>query len=229
MSTDAYIQEFRSLAEAIAPETRDVPFYTLMQPDSFPSPYKSTRAYSVSGRHIALREHLESIGAWKGWGATILFVDPPSDRLQFLGLGIHELAHCLPLRVPQAVAGPTEQQRTDQLARIAAWAAADPDELTQKPWIGHGLEFVRRCLHLRHRARVWRDVTIPYQFIGCAGNFYGLSPWWRYVDAIGSEPFRLSGSRFHEIAAIQPPAAFRKLYREDVEARRAKLEKEVLK
>lgn len=217
MNTDEAIAEFRELAPQLAPELSAAPFYVLRQPEELPTP-RNTTAYAITGRHLMLRDYLRSKGEWRGWGPAIVLVDECDSRESFLGLAIHELGHHLPLKQLADDVEPTAQERKRQDAKVLAWAAADPDPmLRDQPWAGHGARFVRVVLHLHYRM-LWLGTALPLASLSCAGCTYGLSPTWKYVSALGSEPFDLSGKSFREIHATPMPTKFVDLFTADVAA-----------
>ena len=212
MLTNA-ISEFTDIAEQLAPELQTVPFYVLAQPAELPTPLE-TVAYCIRGRDIALRDFLRQRGEWKGYGAAIVFVDQIDDRLQFLGTLLHELGHALPATT-WSDTEPTAEERERQIAAVRKWADDPAPHKEREPWTGHGLQFVRRVLHLHYRS-LWHGIAVPLAALNAAGSYYGLSPIWRYLSALGAEPFDLSGKSFAEIESIKPPAAFVDLFVSDV-------------
>jgi hypothetical protein len=89
--------------------------------------------------------------------------------------------------------------------------AEDWDDLPA--YYGHELGFIRIALHLCHRASL-AGVGIASAAI-CAGHRYRLSHASEYQEALGDEPQRCVGMLFRDIAATDPPLAFRTLWATD--------------
>jgi hypothetical protein len=214
MIDPALLTESKELMLRIAPELAAGPFYLLEHPAHLPRPI-DTAAYTIRGRHIELRQHLVDRGEWQGNGSMIVLVDPPEDRRDFLALVLHETAHCLPATfLPDAE--PTPEQQEKQERSFLLWAKADPLTENVVTWRGHGVRWIRRVLHLHYRA-LWQGVVLPLAWLSCAGPAYGLSPIWRYVEALGAEPFKFRSYPFREIEANPPPAEFTSLFLEDTQ------------
>ncbi len=211
----------RELIGIVAPElVGDVPLYTLVQPPEFP---KLERTAAVATRHAdaGLAASLAAAGEWRGPGNTIMFCD--HDFID-LGLALHEAAHLLPL-----MPAPKPPRVSDEglIAPNAHWHAyadllrgeAETDLAAIMPrWIvgDHGLQFVRRCLHLAHRA--WHaGFDVPIWQMSFAGDQYDLSVDGEYRKAIGDEPVRLRDASFAEIEAEPMPAEFLDLFSADVQ------------
>ncbi len=207
------LEDARKFCFEIAPELQGSPLYLVNDPASLPKP-ETTLAYAVIGRHILLREHLMERGEWRGPGPMIVFVfDDRPDRRDFFALVAHELAHCVPY-IPLPEIEPTSEQRELQASFLAAWSEAEPVD-PAVPWLGHGLGFIRRVLHLHYRA-LWAGVPIPLPWLNCAGVARGLSPAWQYLEALGSEPFRLRSATFEQIEQTKLPGEFVALWESDM-------------
>ena len=89
-------------------------------------------------------------------------------------------------------------------------------------WDGHGLPFIRAALHIHARA-VAKGHAIPLDSMSVAGERYGLSPALAYSEAIGDEPTRLSDRCLLDIAELEMPRAFAKLWETDVKPEAAEV------
>lgn len=206
------IHEFNHLATLIAPEWHG---YTLMQPPELPCP-RDTSAYCILGRNIRMRDYLLARGKWRGWLPSLVVVEETDDLETFLGLLLHELAHALPFVELEDIE-PTAADRAMQDLVALCWQTFDPYEaFAIEPWLGHEWQFIRRCLHLIHRAGlVGAEIPLPAVFD--AGR-YGLSGLWRYRNALGDEPQRMTEATFAEIEATPSPEEFTQLFAADVAA-----------
>lgn len=164
-----------------------------------------------------------AIGAsWRGRGPCMvindlrLAEDCHVDDFEYLALAIalHELAHILerPRLVTERV-GVTPAQIQFEALVIAEAVVKDPPP-EQPAYQGHESSFIRLALHLCHRAAE-RGVQIAPPIV-CGGWPYGLSPAFRYVEALGDEAARLADLSFRDILAISPPQDFAQLWVDDV-------------
>lgn len=205
------IEQFNKLATAIAPEWHG---YVLMQPHELPCP-RDTSAYCILGRNIRLRDYLTARGEWRGWLPCLVVVEETDDLETFLGLLLHELSHALPFFELEDIE-PTAADRAMQDLVALCWEKVDPYEaFAIEPWLGHEWQFLRRCLHLIHRAAL-HGVTVPLPAVFDAGR-YGLSGLWHYRNALGDEPQRLLGADFSTIETAPAPEEFTALWVADVE------------
>lgn len=212
------LKDFHSLAHRIAPELSRGPFYALMQPDCLPK-MQETSAYFLKGHCLALRSHLQQIGQWRGWGPIIIFIDTPDVREQFLGTGLHELAHVLPVPpVYYEDFEPIPELAQLQALMLAKLALKTAEQVLSDgvPWHDHDSRFIRRVLHLRHRLKVAANIEIPLPMLTAAGLRYQLSGLWRYSTALGNEPAQMLDRTFAEIEQTPPPAKFIDLFVNDV-------------
>ena len=222
MSEHTWIAEFHELAYEIAPEVHGA-LHVLLRP-RLPQP-RETAAYTIRGRDLDLKRHLQSIGQWTGVHCPcIVFVDPPTDRLEFLALGIHELGHCVPRFVLDDVA-PTGEQYERQRRQVLAWAAADPTRTGGEPWRDHGSRFIRKIAHLWHRCLL-QGIVLRLTDLQAAGAVYHLSPLRSYISALRGETFDLQRYSFAEIGAVPPPPEFSQLFADDVARWNSRKEKQ---
>lgn len=227
MQTDELLSDAQRMAAIVAPELTARPLYILGEhPKSLPVP--NALGYATTPTPLAIRDELLAAGKWRGQGSCIVLIpdqiaaeaqeqDSPLFTFErvFNRTVVHELAHCLPAGLPIPDLAPTTEGRDLQAARFAMFAA-DANPPAETPWEGHGIDFIRRCIHLINRA--WSagfDVAGGYL---CADALYGLSPVIRYAQALGDEPERMAGRTFAEIEATDPSADFLTLFNRDVAA-----------
>ena len=198
----------------------DTPLYLVRQ-SSLPNGHFAGEhhyAFTTPSLDIYLRDY---IPGYRGRGPCMLLNDLAmaedwdGDNLAYLVLTstLHEFAHIL-----------------DRPALYEDRTGVDPDKLlfeslviadsTKRPprddlpaYYGHELGFIRIALHLCHRASL-AGVGIASAAI-CAGHRYRLSHASEYQEAIGDEPQRCVGMLFRDIAATDPPLAFRTLWATD--------------
>lgn len=196
------LESLRRLAHVVATELDQADLRVLRHRDGWPEITDAT-AYCVQGHHLAIRDHLRSVGTWRGvWPACVVFIDEPT-----VGILLHEIAHLLPA---VAAKPDTLGEATPKLAALQAATVAAINSVGRVPWHGHGPDFIRRFLHLMYRARLaGAQVLLDDLHIG--GWFYDLSPARSYRDALGDEPERLRGLSFAEIEAEPPPPEFLRL------------------
>ena len=79
---------------------------------------------------------------------------------------------------------PTAEQREEQQADVAAWAAGVV--VHREPWFHHGPRWIRRVLHLKHRAER-AGLEISFDDLQVAGPVYCLSMPHNYEVELGCE------------------------------------------
>jgi hypothetical protein len=208
-----------NLALLIAPELAAAPFYVLAPPPGYPQ-LPHIRAFTHKDVDYKIRKALIKRGEWQGPGATIVLnMDLLSDRESIVGALIHETSHNTPATAPPEDHEPTDEEFANQVEVIGLWAAMPADAAVAAPlWHPfHDWKFIRRCLHLRHRAAKF-GYDIPYPAIQASGWMYGTSGTWRYARALGDEPQRMIDATFEEIENASPPAAFVELWESDTSA-----------
>jgi hypothetical protein len=187
------IDALHRLAEAIAPELSGLRL--VLRDSSWPWP--------PDAGAVATDSPPEWTGLPDGT-PTIIFADAEHAAASLL---CHELAHLLPF-VPRI---PTGTFRVESETTRVAWSTNETIHVP--PWLGHGSDFIRRALHLCHRAdRLGLDVDI---FRAFDGPRYGLSDAWQYQFRLGVEPESMIRATFAEIEAVEPPAGFTKLFNDD--------------
>lgn len=219
MIDPALIAEAKELCLAVAPElpAAGIPLYLLEHPASLPKP-SDTAAYSCGGTCIAIRDELIARGEWFGPGPMICLVDPcqsGDERNDLLGVALHELAHELPAR-KYADSEPTAMHRAMQAKVFTELANEDHSGLRTIPLAGHESAWIRRVLHLHHRA-LWHGRPLPLCSLRAAGASYGLSPITAYLKALAPELTEMLSFSFREIELFDPPQEFAQLWQRDLE------------
>ena len=151
-------------------------------------------------------------------GATadcIIFANRAAATIEVL---LHELSHALPLH-PKAPAS-TRPVSPEEARYLVAWSVGPPAPGLSfgdlPPWIGHEDKFIRRLLHLVHRAeRLGHSVRLRRTFGDTSA--YGLRSICAYQAALADEPARSVGKSFWEIEQTDPPAKFTRFFKEDTE------------
>ena len=216
MTTDMF-PEFRALALAIAPELADSALTILEHQPGWDCPPGAV-AYALRGPSLPIRDYLIASGQWRGeWGSFLIYVPPLPSREKALGTLLHELSHLLPPKPPIAdTLGETDAEAAAFQSGLFAGMLALRDRPEEyQPWRGHDCRFIRRAIHLRHRAAAL-GVQVPLKALSIAGERYGLSDWGDYQLALNTEPLRLSGKSFAEIERTPPPPKFAELFAGDV-------------
>ncbi len=157
------------------------------------------------------------IPRWNGPAPTMLIDDATISRdcdarwdlmaERFISICTHELAHvvCTPRlfdhddESDKAMSDMVRQAFVESVATKATFYSSSPR-------VGHGVDWLRACLHITHRMqkRGW-DIYAP-QVID--STFYSLSSTSKYRNALGDEPSRLSGWPVTSIPTIPPPQQF---------------------
>jgi hypothetical protein len=176
--------------------------------------------YTTPSLDLYLRDHIGP--AWRGRGPCMVINDvvltaelhPDDVEYVVLAAALHELAHILvrpALYVKRDCVGP------DRLlfeTLVVADAVKRDGPANRPAYFGHEAPFIRTALHLRHRAEVCGVRIAPALL--CAGYGYGLSHAERYAIALGDEPERMTGALLRDILAADPPAAFSRLWKQDL-------------
>ena len=212
------LAECRDIILDIAPELRPDPLYVTDE-----------AALAVAGGLILgwacnetesyPRQILEASGEWQGPGRFIsLALNKLETPSAVRCVALHEAAHLLPARPVTTTDKPPSPaavrwNRGDIRLSLAASNYGPADE----PWTDddcHGWKFIRRALHLHHRATVaGYDVDLHGL---CAGVQYGCVWPHYYAEELGDEPARLASLTFDEIESFKPPDGFMALWNQDV-------------
>ena len=208
--------ELHSLSLAIAPELADSGLLILEHQEGWLCPRGCT-AYAQRGKSLSIRDYLMAADRWPGsWGSYVVFTSTIPDWKKAVGILLHELGHLLPAEppIPDETEPPTEAQKGFQSGQIAGWLAASAGR-DHVPWSGHDAIFIRRCLHLIHRAEAL-GVDVSLKDVNVAGSCYALSDWDAYQMRLATEPLRFRGKTFSEIDQTPPPPKFAELFASDV-------------
>lgn len=133
-----------------------------------------------------------------------------------LSVAIHEAAHVLPRRPPLEwpTAGVIRELLPEFKTHLLAKSLLSPQDFSI-PCPGHDSTFLRRGLHLHGRA-IQAGFDVPLQqFVGPVGNGW-LSPEEDYARILCGEVQELRSATFAEIAAVEPPEEFTKLWQDDL-------------
>lgn len=144
--------------------------------------------------------------------ATIIFRDPESINP---GRMIHEACHLAPYAklFRWRASEPPKADPLDRGERIAMEARILSPAF---PWEGHGLSFIRDCLHAVHRyCRAFGVDFLDLDTAGIGGGDYELSSGWDYRRALGNEPSNLAGVPLSRIHEFPMPDAFLELFKGD--------------
>lgn len=139
----------------------------------------------------------------------------PEDIEHFaMVTALHELAHILdrPALFKDRTGVDPAKIKFESL--VVGRVSKQPPRKDLPPYFGHGIQFIRACLHLRHRAGL-EGIHIAANNL-CAGWQYGLSHANIYDLALGNEPARMIDATFREILTSPPPAPFRERWKRDI-------------
>ena len=155
---------------------------------------------------------------WKGLGPTFLLHDlhiaESGDTAHdlFVGTAIHELAHVI--NFPGLYSRDSESDAQPLPDGFVNVVVTSPGLDNQSTRHGHGVAWLRLCIHLTHRmqARGW-DIALPFVV---DREHYGYSSTSCYRRALGDEPARLAEVPLTTITSIDPPKLFSDLWIADV-------------
>lgn len=177
--------------------------------------------YTASRLDLHLRDYIPD---HRGRGPCMVINDghlratyPEDFDYYFTATVLHELAHLLMqpwLYDERATATPEALRR--EARRVADMVATETPEDGHPPFEGHGAQFIRVALHLRHRAEMCGTWLAPNDL--CAGHRYSLSHARRYQVALADEPERLATMSIAKIITTKPPPEFAQLWADDVHA-----------
>jgi hypothetical protein len=206
MLSAAMKSELLDLAAVIAPEISQ-PIYLMEHPSHLPMKTDSG-GYTPTVTCALLKQHLVDRGEWYGPGPQIVIQSEPADAVF-----IHELAHCLPFK-PWLDRLDIPAARKMRLAAVTREATEPTIPTDQPAWSGHGLGFIRTCLHLIYRCAE-AGKPIDLRDIALAGATYGLSSPFAYQAALGDEPSEMMDATFEQICLTRPPERFSALFESD--------------
>ena len=216
--------EAEGLCRAVAfRDLAGVPLYIVSQ-SSLPAEAGSgdhCYGYTTPSLDLYLRPHLPN---WRGRGPCMvindlaLAEDFDADDLEYViqCCVLHELAHILDRPAQFADRTDADPLKLQFEALVVADSTGRPPRLDLPAYFGHEASFVRIALHLCHRASRHGAAIGPGAV--CAGYRFGLSPAFRYQDALGDEPDRMADWLISDILAAQPPPAFSGLWTDDLAA-----------
>jgi hypothetical protein len=223
---DAIINRGHALCRAIA--ARDLgesPLYIVRQSaiaTELGAAYGCS-GYTTPSLDLYLHDHIGD--CWQGRGPCMvindlaLLADVHPEDLEEITLGtiVHELAHILDRPALYENRPNVEPAKLKFESLVLADTIIRPrPTVPVPPYYGHGASFIRIVLHLRHRA--WQHGVCLLAKELCGGQRYCLSPGSAYKGTLGDEPRRLAHLTFNQIAVIEPPADFTKLWADDVVA-----------
>lgn len=145
--------------------------------------------------------------------AATCVIGHQESRGDYIGVALHEMAHCVLCPRPLQTAGPVVQrEKADEVLN----AIPNRQGLMQRicPWFMHGKEFIRLCLHLQYRA-VAAGFECSWTDLRCAGQQYELSPVWMYGNRLADEPSRLSHLPLTDVLETPEPKEFTELFETD--------------
>lgn len=175
-------------------------------------------AFTTPSLDIYLRDYIPS---YRGRGPCMLLNDlalvedyDPID-LDFVvpGLVLHELAHILNRPALYEDRTGVDPGKLLFESLVVADATKRPVRGDLLAYHGHDASFIRIAVHLCYRASLAGFRIAPTAI--CGGLRYGLSHASDYQEALGDEPVMCSAMLFREIAATEPPPAFRTLWATD--------------
>ena len=211
---ESNLSQAHDLCRRVAPiDLSDVPLYIL------PSSRLTAKLGAARGcfgfttgtLDMLLRDEIGD--AWQGRGPCIVINDQMilselGDQhlaADFCGIVLHELAHVL-IR-PELFTewkDPVPEQLDAKVRQLANHLAIDREPT--RPWDGHGLSFIRVCLHLAWRAKQCGHPVMAANL--CAGPTYGLSSALTYQRLLGDEPAQLANQTLRQIREPYPDEFF---------------------
>lgn len=214
------LAEAHELALATAPELRARPLYVIDATQlGADAPCKDCYGFALPSS-IPLQV-IDAVGpAWRGPGPVIALdlrlmeaAAPPGDfETAALSVLLHEVAHILPA-APVSTWSDFPEMRA--LHAEAIQAARDAPEPTPgSPDDCHDWRFIRRYLHLWHRAvAAGSPVGLRYGWL----NRLGVCGPTAYEPLLGPEVEAMAGRTFAEIELAPPPPELLRLWADDLE------------
>jgi hypothetical protein len=222
----ALCRQAKRLCRRVAgPDLADAPIYIVCQSaiaDRF-GRAEGCEAYTTPSLDLYLADH---IPGYRGRGPCIVVNDLTlaEDRTNdpaywFTASALHELAHILDRPALFEDRTGENPNKIKFEALCLRGLTAEPDSVGGPRYRGHEASFVRTVLHLCHRAARCGRRIAPSAVFNCRS--YGLSRPERYAKALADEPRRCAGILFRDILANDPPAAFTRIWHDDVRHRQS--------
>jgi len=174
--------------------------------------------YTTSSLDLYLRDYIPN---YHGRGPCMVVEYPidgdflPEDIAHFtLVTALHELAHILDRPTLFANRTGVSPLKLKFESLVVGQASRRLRRTNLPAHFGHGIEFIRVCLHLRYRAKLAGVHIAPNNL--CAGWQYGLSHASRYARALGDEPARRVEAKFREILTTPIPGLFHDRWLNDI-------------
>lgn len=178
---------------------------------------------------LMLQPWLESRGEWIGRRPAIWIDDvaigasaakfAADKRLAVAAVAVHEASHVAAGRWQQRYYSPGVR---DAAVELAAYAEATRHRASVPPFYQHGWQFVRLCVHARHRARM-AGCDVPGSWV-FDGGVYELPSFEQFEYSLlgGAECEHLAAEPIDAINSFRPPKAFEELWQRSLRAWLAK-------
>ena len=140
-------------------------------------------------------------------GLTIVISRPIDDVILLNSLVTHEAAH---VALGSKIEVDVQSLKPVVSTKWRTW----PAHVGAYKFHGHEKQFIRSVIHISHRLSGMGFPSLPQWVF--QHRQYGLSSLVRYTKALGDEPERLSWVPLGEAWSRQAPAAFEKLWANDV-------------
>jgi hypothetical protein len=175
--------------------------------------------YTTPSLDLYLRDYIDD---YRGRGPCMVIECPvdgdflAEDVEHFtLVTALHELAHILERPSLYQERAGVDPAKLKFESLVVGQAVSKEPTLDLPLRYGHGINFIRICLHLRHRAAIHGTLIAPNNL--CAGWQYGLSHASAYERALGNEPERMHDATFRQILNVACPQAFQELWSADTD------------
>lgn len=222
------------LARAIVPEWRGTPIYPVLTSEGAPIAFCPIGTWGYCGPHLDVTLHpwLQAGRRWRDRGIAFWLDDvaiikaareacgdhddlhATISRQWVAAVACHEMAHAVVDNFAARLDDVTPAFETFARTVTAGWCLKALPELPAS-YFGHEAPFIRVLLHLLHRASIYLGYRVP-PAMAFRSDAYGLSSIWSYSAAIDDEPARMAGLPFSTITSTPPPAAFAKLWADDM-------------
>lgn len=168
---------------------------------------------------LAVRDHLQQTGQWRGIGLAVLVSDDPA--YDPLSIAIHETAHYLTdspiVTTEEFLSSTTEHAVGQAVALLQSELTSDAASTTiTAPWLNggdHTLPFIRACCHVRHRLEMGGLFCSPAQILSPT---YKLSSFGSYFSIMADECRDLADKPIRQILKIKPPRKAKALWLSDI-------------